>query len=44
MQSNQIAYKNTLMAFLHILNKERIFGLFKGIVPLILNQFPNNAL
>ncbi len=44
MQSNRDAYKNFFYALTHICKNERFFGLFKGTVPLILNQIPNSAM
>jgi len=44
MQSNNAAYKNAFMSIFHIIKNEKIFGLFKGIIPPVLNQFPCNAM
>jgi len=44
MQSNQDAYKNTFLALIHIFKNERFLGLFKGLIPPIINQFPNSAM
>jgi solute carrier family 25 carnitine/acylcarnitine transporter 20/29 len=37
-------YSNTFSALRKIIKEERFIGLFKGVVPPILNQFPINAM
>jgi solute carrier family 25 carnitine/acylcarnitine transporter 20/29 len=37
-------YSSTLVALAKTVREERILGLFKGVVPPVLNQFPVNAM
>lgn len=44
MQSNPLKYKNAYNSLITIVKEESIKGLFKGVTPPMLNQFPVNAL
>jgi solute carrier family 25 carnitine/acylcarnitine transporter 20/29 len=44
LQLNSKAYNNTFYSIAKIIREEKILGLFKGVVPPMLNQFPINAM
>ena len=41
---NPDVYKNALYSTIKIIKEEKIRGLFKGIIPPVVNQFPMNAM
>ena len=43
-QASSNYYSSTLSALGKILKEEKLIGLFKGVLPPILNQFPINAM
>jgi hypothetical protein len=43
-QARKINYSSFFMTIQKILKEEKFLGLFKGVVPPILNQFPINAM
>ncbi len=44
LQVNSKEYKNTFTCIVKTIKQEKLLGLFKGVVPPILNQFPVNAM
>lgn len=44
LQVNFKEYTNTMGCLVKIIREEKLFGLFKGVIPPILNQFPVNAM
>lgn len=43
-QVNSKVYSNTVVALYKIVKQEKVLGLFKGVIPPLLNQFPINAM